>query len=145
MSAADTVVPPPPAAAEPPETAVKTGGYLAAAGLATGLGAVVASSCCVLPVALAGLGAGAGVFAALEALAPLRWPLIALSMLAVAFAWWAYLCRRSIACAADGACAPRPRRSAVAIVLGLATLLLATAVAWEAVEPALLRIMRRGL
>ena len=48
----------------PPKT-----GYLATIGLATGLGAVAASTCCVLPVVFAGLGAGAGTFAALEALA----------------------------------------------------------------------------
>jgi hypothetical protein len=54
--------------ASPPraERAAPKPGYLAAIGLATGLGALAASSCCVLPLALAGLGAGASVFTVLE-------------------------------------------------------------------------------
>jgi mercuric ion transport protein len=36
-------------------------------GLVTGAGALFAASCCVLPLVLGGLGAGAGVFAALGA------------------------------------------------------------------------------
>ena len=49
-------------------------GILATLGLATGLGAAVAASCCVLPLVIGGLGAGAGVFAVLEVLADYRMP-----------------------------------------------------------------------
>jgi hypothetical protein len=83
-------------------------GYLAAIGLATGLGALAASSCCVLPLALAGLGAGASVFTVLEGLAPLRWPLMAASGLALVGAWFVYA-RRQRACAADASCAAPSR------------------------------------
>lgn len=44
-------------------------GWLAAAGLATGAGSVLAASCCVLPLVLGGFGAGAGLFSLLELLA----------------------------------------------------------------------------
>ena len=42
---------------------------LTTAGLLTGTGAAFSASCCVLPLALGGLGAGASVFAVLEAIA----------------------------------------------------------------------------
>jgi hypothetical protein len=44
-------------------------GVLTAAGLFTGTGAVLSASCCVLPLALGRVGAGASVFSALEAIA----------------------------------------------------------------------------
>lgn len=47
-------------------------GWLAAVGLVTGAGAVLAASCCVLPLVLGGLGAGAGLFSSLESLADYR-------------------------------------------------------------------------
>lgn len=125
-------------------TKARSGGYLATIGLAGGLGAVVASSCCVLPLVFAGLGAGAGVFGALEALASIRLPLLALSGLAIAAAWFMYL-RRRRACAADASCASAPPARTTAVVLSLATLLLATAAAWDVIEPVALRMMRRGL
>src|SRR6202012_4472763 len=62
-------------------------GLLAVAGFFTGAGAVLAASCCVLPLVLGGLGAGAGVFAFLESLADYRTALLAGSTVLVAVAW----------------------------------------------------------
>jgi hypothetical protein len=72
---------------------------LAVAGLFTGAGAVLAASCCVLPLVLVlgGLGAGAGVFAFLELLADYRTALLAGSSVLVAIAWVVYFRRRGAA------------------------------------------------
>jgi mercuric ion transport protein len=43
--------------------------WFAALGLVAGFGAVVASSCCAIPLGLAALGAGAGVLGGFEAIA----------------------------------------------------------------------------
>ena len=53
-----------------------TDGLLGFVGAIAGLGAIGASSCCVLPLALASVGAGSGVFSFLEFLAPSRTPTI---------------------------------------------------------------------
>ena len=83
-------------------------GSVAAIGAITGLGALAASSCCLLPLVLGGLGAGAGVFTVLGVLAPLRTPLIAASVLAVVVGWFFYARRRQAACGPDDSCtAPR--------------------------------------
>ena len=69
-------------------------GIIAALGLATGLAAVVSASCCVLPLVIGGLGAGVGIFAALEFLANYRIPLLVGSATLVTFAWLLYFRRR---------------------------------------------------
>jgi mercuric ion transport protein len=115
---------------------------LPAVGAAVGLGAVLASSCCVVPLLLGGVGAGAGVFGVLETLAFLRLPLIVLGGLAVAGGWWLWWRRRSQTCERETACARAPRSIAPTLVLGVATLLVAAAMAWDFIEPVLLRLLR---
>ena len=122
---------------------VGSGGPIAVLGAATGLGALAASSCCVLPLALGGLGAGAGVFTALEALAPLRFPLMASSALAVAVGWWLlYARRQQVPCGPEATCATSRRPLTVAVTLSAATVLVITAAAWGSFEPALLKFLR---
>lgn len=117
-------------------------GSVAALGAITGLGALAASGCCVLPILLGGLGAGAGVFTVLEVLAPLRAPLMLASALAVVVGWFFYARRRRAACRPGASCAV-PRRSPAALVLlSLATLLIAAAAASGYVEPTLIKMLR---
>jgi hypothetical protein len=60
---------------------------LAGLALTGGLGAAAASSCCVIPLVLGSMGAGAGIFSGLEALSLWRAPLLGAAVLAVAGAW----------------------------------------------------------
>ena len=80
--------------------------WLAALGLAAGLGAVIASSCCVIPLGLAAVGAGAGVFGGLELLAEWRVPFLSVSALAIVGGWGAWWWKRPDACVATGSVAP---------------------------------------
>jgi mercuric ion transport protein len=104
-------------------------GWLAAVGLASGAGAVLAASCCVLPLVLGGLGAGAGLFSTLEFLADYQTPILAFSACLVALAWVVYFLRRGAS----------PRSTAV--VLAAASMLVITAANWDALERPLLKIM----
>jgi mercuric ion transport protein len=105
-----------------------TSGILATFGLAAGAGALFAASCCVLPLALGGLGAGAGVFAVLESLADYRTPLLVVSAVLIGIAWMVFFRRRGAAGAA--------------IALAVATLFVGTAAAWDHLEGPLLKIVR---
>lgn len=117
-------------------------GSMAALGAITGLGALAASSCCVLPIVLGGLGAGAGIFTVIGVLAPFRTPLMAASVLAVVVGWFLYARRRQAACGPDGSCTA-PRRSPTALVLlSLATVLIIAAAAGGYFEPALIKMLR---
>jgi mercuric ion transport protein len=117
---------------------------LALVGIATGIGAIAASSCCVVPLALAAFGAGAGVFGMLEALTPWRVPLLVISGVGIAVGWFAWWRKRNASCEVGSACAtPSSSRTSLALLL-LASLIVATAIGWDYIEPALLKLMVRS-
>jgi mercuric ion transport protein len=111
---------------------------LAAIGLAGGLGSILASSCCVIPLVLFGLGAGGFTFSTLEFLADYKAALYVLTGLILIGGWVAYL-RQAPEC--EPACAPRRSRFTAA-VLTISCLLLVTASSWNLFEPYLLKIIR---
>jgi mercuric ion transport protein len=116
---------------------------LAALGALLGAGAIVSSSCCVLPLALALAGIGGAWTGEIAALAPAKPYLLAAGGLVLAGAWAMYLRRRVVdasgrACAVGGGCAPKARRRFVPVLLSLATLLFALAASWGWIEPGLL-------
>jgi mercuric ion transport protein len=121
-----------PAPARRADTGLSAFGVLASAGAV-----LAAASCCVLPLALAALGIGAGLSSTFEALMPMRWPLTALSLIGLATGWWAYT-RRRRACAADRSCTvPLPSR-ATPIVLAIGTVLTVIALIWDRLEAPLM-------
>jgi mercuric ion transport protein len=103
-------------------------GILAAFSIFTGASAVFAASCCVLPLMLGGLGAGAGLFSILEVLADYRTAILVLSATLLAVAWAVYLSRRGA--------------RSTALALAIATVFVCTAVAWDRLEPPLLKMVR---
>jgi mercuric ion transport protein len=103
-------------------------GILTTAGLLTGTGAVFSASCCVLPLVLGGLGAGASVFAVLEAIADYRKSLLIASTVLVGIAWCVYLGRRGVI--------------STVIALSVATVFVGTAAAWDYLERPLLKAIR---
>jgi mercuric ion transport protein len=108
----------------------------AAAGLATisGFGGLfAAAACCVLPLALAGVGIGA---AGLARLAPLHAPLSAIALIAVVAGWFLHL-RRKRACAARADCAP-PSNVTLPLLVA-ATIFVALSGTWPFLEPDLMR------
>jgi mercuric ion transport protein len=113
---------------------------LATVGAVTGFAGVLASSCCVIPLALGSLGAGAGAFGALEAIAPWRLPILAGGGLALVGAWGLWW-RKRVACA--GASCAAPRRSGLTLgILALATKIMLAAAAWPLLEPFMMKLMR---
>lgn len=124
-----------------PATPSRTDGALSAIGVLASFGAVfAAASCCVLPLALAALGVGAGLSSTFAALMPLRWPLTALSLIGLAAGWWAYA-RRRRACAADLSCTvPLPSR-ATPIMLAIGTALTLIALIWDRLEAPLMKVL----
>ena len=140
MTIQESATPPP--AAAPRSTTHTAGGAYAIVGLLTGLGAVVASSCCAVPLALASLGAGAGIFGALEILAPWRIPLLVASGIGVGLAWRAWWHGRSPSCEPGTACAERPRSRIALPLLLLATAMVVAAADWNYIELPLLNLVR---
>ena len=96
-------------------------------------GITAAAACCVLPLALAGLGVGAG---GLAALGPLHTPLSAIAVVAVAAGWFLYL-RRRRACTTAVECPPPFTATLVLLVVALK--LVALSAVWPLIEAPLLR------
>ncbi|MGA8172922.1 MAG: mercuric transporter MerT family protein [Methylocystis sp.] len=119
-------------------------GWFAGVGAAFGLGALAASSCCALPLALASLGVSAAVFGGfLETLASLRPYLLGGAALALVVGWALFFRRRAVACDAGGACATPVSSKRTATLLGVGTLVIGMASVWQPyVEPILLKLMR---
>ena len=107
--------------AKAPETGV------AVVGTAAGATALFsAAACCVLPLAFAALGLGAG---GLAAFVPYHWPLTIASTVAVSIGWLLYL-RKRLACAEGAECASAPPRRATLVLLCIATAAVALSAVW---------------
>lgn len=112
-------------------------GWVAAGGV---LGAIGASSCCILPLALFSLGAGGAWIGNLTALAPYQPVFIAATLGFLGYGFYAVYWKPRRACADDAACArPLPNRI-VKGALWIATALVAAAAAFPYVAPWLLGI-----
>lgn len=120
---------------------LRSSARLTALGALASFGAVfAAASCCVLPLALAALGIGAGLSSTFAAVMSLRWPLTVLSILGLAAGWWSYA-RRRRACASDRSCTvPLPSRS-TPILLALGTALTVIALLWDRLEAPLMKAL----
>ncbi|MCB4806299.1 MULTISPECIES: mercuric transporter MerT family protein [Methylobacterium] len=122
---------------------VPAGSWFAGLGTVAGLGALAASSCCALPMALAGLGATGAVFGGLTMLASIRPLLLGGAALALLVGWALFFRRRATACAMAGPYASTGPSRRTAVLLGMGTALVALALVWEPyLEPAVLRAMR---
>lgn len=100
---------------------------VAAIGTIAGAGALFsAAACCVLPLALAALGVGAG---GLAAIVPFHWPMTIAAVLAIAVGWFIYL-RKRRACATDANCGLAPPARATPAMLSLASVLVVMSALW---------------
>jgi mercuric ion transport protein len=113
----------------------RRGGLLAVGGL---FGALASSSCCVLPLVLFSLGISGAWLGNLAALAPYQWIFVTITLAFLAAGFYRVYRRWTAECAEGEACArPLPNRL-VKIALWVATALVAAALMFPFVAPALL-------
>lgn len=103
------------------------------------LGAIAASSCCIAPLVLFGLGISGAWIGNLTALAPYQPYFIATTLACLGYGYWLVYRRKTIACAEDAPCSrPLPNRI-VMTGLVLATVLVAGAIGADLIGPYLLK------
>jgi mercuric ion transport protein len=96
-----------------------------------------AAACCVLPLALAGLGIGAAGFAVFV---PYHWPMTIIASVLIIAGWMLYL-RKHRACSADADCAvPAPSRATLTMLVG-ATVIVGISALWGFIEQPLMRVL----
>lgn len=109
--------------------------WIAAGGI---LGALAASTCCILPLVLFSLGISGAWIGQLTALSPYQPIFIALTVLCLGYGYWLVYQKPKQACEDGMACArPLPNRL-VKTLLWLATILVLVAFAWPYIVPLIL-------
>ena len=109
--------------------------WVAAGGI---LGAVAASSCCILPLVLFSLGIGGAWIGNLTSLAPYQPIFVVITLGFLGYGYWLVYRKPKAICADGSGCArPLPNRI-VKLGLWLATTLVAAAIAFPYVAPMLL-------
>ena len=105
------------------------------------LGAILASSCCIIPLMLFNMGIGGAWLANLAVLQPYRTHFIGVAILMFAAGLFLFVRSQS---KADGVCDPKDgkRIKRVPIMLVISAALIAAAIIWPEVEPYLLRAIR---
>lgn len=119
--------------------AIRSGKGVTAFGTAGGFAALLsAAACCVLPLAFAAIGLGAG---GLAFLVPYHWPLTIGAGLAVAAGWVLYV-RKRRACAISERCAVAPPSRVTLIMLVIATAFVILSAVWPGyIEQPLMRAL----
>lgn len=111
---------------------------VAAAGTVASLTALFsATACCVLPLALASIGIGAG---GLAVLVPYKGPLTVVALAVVIVGWGLYL-RKRRTCSADADCAASAPSRATLAMLIIASVLVAICLLWSFIEQPLMRAL----
>lgn len=124
----------------PPEVST---GWVAGFGATLGLGALISSSCCAVPLALAGLGAGGAAFSGLEFLADWRPYLLGAAALVLSTSWIMYFRRRSLSCNVYGSCITSAPTKRTALLLGIGTVFVTLSLVWDSlIEPLVLKLVR---
>lgn len=110
-------------------------GIAAAGGL---LGAIAASSCCIVPLVLFSLGVSGAWIGNLAALAPYQPIFVAVTLAFLGYGYFLVYRKPKMVCAEDQICGRNGPRQAVKVTLWVATVLVAAAVAFPYYVPLLL-------
>jgi mercuric ion transport protein len=110
-------------------------GLMAVGGL---LGALVASSCCLLPLVLFGLGVSGAWIGNLTQLAPYQPFFIAATIACLGYGYWLVYRSSKVACAGGEACARPLSNRLVQLGLIVATVLIIVAIGFDFLAPLLL-------
>ena len=99
------------------------------------LGAIAASSCCILPLALFGLGVSGAWIGNLTSLAPYQPYFIAFALANIAYGGWRAYKSRQVVCEPGSACAKPVNNKVVVSGLVFSALLVAAALSFNSVAP----------
>ena len=108
--------------------------------IATGgfLGAILASTCCIIPLALFSLGVSGAWIGQLTALEPYKPLFITITIGFLGYGYWLVYRKPKVACAEGEACARPLSNYLVKVGLWSATVLVILAFSWPAIVPLIL-------
>ncbi|GDX37787.1 hypothetical protein LBMAG20_00020 [Methylocystaceae bacterium] len=107
-----------------------------------GIGAILASSCCVLPLLLAAVGASAGVFGAFQTLTEWRIPLLSVAGVSILGGWFTWWKKRNVDCSSMSSCSTSTTTNKSVTLLSVSSLIIVLGLSWDYIEPLLLKIIK---
>jgi len=107
-----------------------------------GIGAIFASSCCVIPLVLAAVGSSAGIFGAFQTLAEWRMPLLSVAVLLIIGGWFTWWKKRNVVCSSVTSCSTSTRGNTSVTLLSISSLIIVLGLSWEYIEPLLIKIIK---
>jgi mercuric ion transport protein len=102
------------------------------------LGALAASSCCIVPLLLFSLGVSGAWISNFTRLAPYQPIFVSLTLICLGYGYWLVWRSRTAVCAEGAACSRPLSNTIVTIALVSATLIVAAAVAFDFLAPLIL-------
>ena len=108
----------------------------------SGLGAILASSCCVFPLGLSAVGASAGVISAFHSFESMRLPLLIIASISLLGGWYMWWSKRNAEYCSTGYCSTSTSRNSAVIMLSVSTFIILLGLSWEHIEPVLLTAIK---
>lgn len=108
----------------------------------SGLGAILASSCCVLPLGLSAVGASATVISAFHSFESMRLPLLIVASFSLLGGWYAWWSKRNAEYCSTGYCSTSTSRNSAVAMLSISTFIILLGLSWEHIEPVLLQAIK---
>lgn len=118
-------------------------GFFAGISVFSGLGALAAKSCCILPFLLASSGIGTAWLS--RELAILKPYFLTAAILSLLIGWFLVIRRNRQACQTNGSCATAKAGWPTFMMLGLATLLVGLSAVWDFFQPAILAYLKNSI
>lgn len=108
----------------------------------SGLGAILASSCCVLPLGLSAVGASASVLSAFHSFESMRLPLLVVASVALLGGWYVWWSKRNVEYCSTSDCSSSTTRNSAVALLSISTFIILLGLSWEHIEPVLLKAIK---
>ncbi|MCA9470140.1 MAG: hypothetical protein KC643_32480 [Nitrospira sp.] len=117
-------------------------GFFAGISVFSGLGALAAKSCCILPFLLASSGIGSAWIS--RELTTLKPYFLTIAILSLLIGWFLVIRRNREACHTDGPCATSKAEWPTFTMLSLATVLVGLSALWDFLQPVIFEYLKNS-
>ncbi len=127
---------------KPPNISPPKAGFFAGISVFSGLGALAAKSCCILPFLLASSGIGSAWLS--RELALFRPYFLTAAILTLVIGWVLVIRRNRSTCQTDASCATSTAGWPTFTMLGLATVLVGLSALWDFLQPVIFEYLKNS-
>lgn len=127
---------------EPTNAKIPSPSALGSLAALSGFGAILASSCCVLPLGLSSFGASASLISSFHSFESMRLPLLGVASVSLLGGWYVWWSKRNAKYCSTSNCPSPTTRNSVVAMLSISTFIILLGLSWEHIEPVLLQAIK---